>query len=128
MEQFDKVIINFKQEVENQDADEASIICASLDESIHKIIRRLANRDGVTVFDCHEKYLAKGFNDGSVDLFFTFETESKKNSTTTYSVLRSDEGKLEFTVGTLWELTGRKKHMSIEVKLRKKKVVTKLVL
>ena len=74
MKQFNKIIINFKQEVENQDANKASIICASLDESIHKIIRRLAVRDGVTVFDCHENSLAEGFNDGSVDLFFIFET------------------------------------------------------
>ena len=91
---FTQVVFNFKQ-----DEDSAAIVCRvengwTLDHPFHKVIKVLSQYDSTTVFDCQDNKMAEGFNDGSVDIFFTFQSKSKKPSTVSYSVIKSDEGNI----------------------------------
>ena len=48
------------------------------------------------------------FNEGLVDLFFSFVPTLGTTRKVSYFILRLEEGKKQFTVGMLWKLIGGK--------------------
>jgi len=69
----------------------------------------------VTVFECAEDTKAKRFNGGTVRLIFTVASEPGSKSCLPYSVIKFEDGKSEFTIRSLWLLTGEKEKIDMMV-------------
>jgi len=81
-----------------------------------------------TVFDAPTDEIAKEFNAGNVDLIFSFVSKSKSKSHVSYLIIKSNDGYLEYTIGSLWSLTGQEEHINVIVSFKVKKKKSKVIL
>jgi len=118
---FEQVILNFKQKV-NKDDDEIAILswkCKGWteDDTLHRVIKKLAPK--CTVFYAPTGKIAKAFNDGDMDLIFSFTSKSGSKSHVNYNIVKSEDGHLEYIIGYLWCLTGQEEQINTDVSFKK---------
>ena len=118
--EFDQVAINF-----NQGDDRTSILCQKTEgwkttDSLFSIIKYLHDIDGVTVLDC-DPVIAKKVSEGDAELYFVMES----TVTIPFSAIKSEKGKKEYTLGSIWKLTGMKANTNIQVLYKEKRKIVR---
>ena len=89
------------------------------------MIQKFNDTDGVTVFDYDEK-IKDQVESGVICLTFTI---LGSKTTVPLAAVKSIDGRKNYTIGSIWKLTGQKEEVNIEVEYTKKhtKVRTNLI-
>ena len=109
----------------NQGDDRTSILCQKTEgwkttDSLFSIIKYLHDIDGVTVLGC-DPVIAKKVSEGDAELYFVMES----TVTIPFSAIKSEKGKKEYTLGSIWKLTGMKAKIDIQVQYREKRKIVR---